>query len=483
MKQVTAIVLLFIWTGITASAQKNITINGTITQPADTRVIVVNATNISILPENKQETLTLSPDGKFSISIPVTQKYNWLIIACGNQRLDFLAKEGSALNLTADGSKLESTAHFTGKGVEVPEYFASLNRNGNGLMGFYSKTQELAIREPGLYEQALDSLKKESQVYLEKNKANVPKEFGPYWSAFLDYSVYDALVSYPVMHEMMRLQSRTIQNIPPALYEVSKKAPRSFNDDYLSMPRYQNYAENYFPTLLSAAGFTNIITIDSTGAEDRSKALQQTDSALALAYTTLPRKTAEFVAGKIIAGGAKQWTLPVLEEHIAIYKKHYPKSVHNTTLDRIAYDIKKFNPGQPALDFSFKDLDGKDVKLSDLKGKVVYMDFWASWCGPCKGEMPYAKKIKEHFQDRKDVIFLYVSIDDKEDAWKRGIEAMNISGMHTRTPGWGGDIAKLYQIQSVPAYFLIDKKGNFVTKKTPRPSQSAELIKLMEGLL
>jgi thioredoxin-related protein len=97
--------------------------------------------------------------------------------------------------------------------------------------------------------------------------------------------------------------------------------------------------------------------------------------------------------------------------------------------------------------------------------------------------MPHAKTIKEQFKDRNDVVFLYVSIDDKEDAWKKGITAMDISGIHTRTPGWGGEIAKLYQIQSVPAYFLIDKKGNFVTKKTPRPSQTAELIKLIKDQL
>ena len=97
--------------------------------------------------------------------------------------------------------------------------------------------------------------------------------------------------------------------------------------------------------------------------------------------------------------------------------------------------------------------------------------------------MPHAKKIKEQFKDRNDVVFLYVSIDDKEEAWKKGITAMDISGIHTRTPGWGGEIAKLYQIQSVPAYFLIDKKGNFVTKKTPRPSQTEELIKLIKDQL
>jgi thioredoxin-related protein len=97
--------------------------------------------------------------------------------------------------------------------------------------------------------------------------------------------------------------------------------------------------------------------------------------------------------------------------------------------------------------------------------------------------MPFAKRFKEHFKDNEQVVFLYVSIDEKEDAWKNGINNLGISGMHTRTPGWAGEIAQLYKIQSVPAYFLIDKDGKFVVHKAPRPSQTDEVIRLIEGLL
>jgi thiol-disulfide isomerase/thioredoxin len=489
MKKLTAVILLGMWAGITAFAQKNITLSGTIANPSEMKMVVVNATNTNIIPNTgKQEMVTLGADGKFSITLPVTEKYNWIILANANnnQRVDFFAKEGSELTFTADARKLDSTATFAGKGSEIPQYFAVLSAKRGGITGYHNRTQEVAVNDVATYRHALDSVKADEEAFM-KNSAEgkaLPKDFQTYWSTFLQYSVYDAMLYYPGVHEAIRQKKNNVQNIPSELYAITKSAPPAFNDDNIDIAFYQTYVQGYYGAQLGAAGFMNIIMQDpKTFQQDRSKALQQTDSILRLIYKNMPKKTGEFAAGRVIALESKNWSTEELEARNAAYKKQFPKSEYNATLEKILYDMKKFDPGQPAVDFKFTTLEGKNVKLSDLKGKVVYMDFWASWCGPCKGEMPHAKEIKERFKDRQDVVFLYVSIDDKEDAWKRGIQAMSISGMHTRTPGWGGEIAKLYQISSVPAYFLIDKKGNFVTKKTPRPSQKDEVIKLIEGLL
>jgi thiol-disulfide isomerase/thioredoxin len=494
MKKTTAVVLLSLCTGMAAWAQKDIKISGTIINPADVKLTVANATNINIVPENKQEAVTLSPEGKFTITIPVSQKYNWIILALGQgqgqQRIDFFVKEGSELNVTADGKNLDSTASFQGKGSDVPQYFANLSKTRGGIIGYYKRTQEIAELNSDTYLHGIDSIRADEENYMKNNNLGkaLPKDFQAYWSAFLKYSVYDAMLHYPGMHESMRLKTNNIPSIPPELFVITRKTPAVFDDNLLDIAFYQTYVQSYYSSVLAANGYNNIITNNpKTGEQDRTQALQLTDSVLHLLYANAPKKTAEFGAGRILATESRNpgqaWTLAEVEARNAAYKKNFPKSANNAVLDKIAYDIKKFNPGQPALDFAFKTIEGKDVKLSDLKGKVVYMDFWASWCGPCKGEMPHAKEVKEHFKDRNDVVFLYVSIDDKEEAWKRGIQAMSIAGIHTRTPGWGGEIAKLYQISSIPAYFLIDKKGNFVIEKTPRPSQTQELIKLMEGLL
>jgi len=467
-------------------AQSTITINGTIANATADNIIVVNATSNKLIPDNKQEKIMLDKEGRFKTEIPVSEKFNWIILAYNGKRLDVYVESGSNLTFKANANGYDTSGHFEGKGADLAQYFADAAKTRGGIMIYYRSLQETSRKDPDAYKKSIDSIKaKEESLYdmaASKNK-NIPKDFTKYWHTFLTYSVYDAMLQYPVAHQMYTRQPSEVASIPKSLYSVPLKVPKAFDDKYIDIPFYQTYIQSYYSVMLNAAGYINV-THKSEGSEPEVKTvtLQQPDSALSLIYKNMPPQSAQLAAGRLIASDSKTWTLEELEPRVAQYKKLFPKSTHNAELDAAVYALKKFYVGQPALDFDFTTLDGKKMKLSDLKGKVVYLDFWASWCGPCKGEMPYAKQVKEHFKDKTDVVFLYVSIDEKEDAWKGAIDAMGITGMHTRTSGWKGDIAQEYEIQSIPAYFLIDKKGNFAVKKTPRPSQTDEVIKLIEGL-
>src|SRR5690606_31045031 len=144
---------------------------------------------------------------------------------------------------------------------------------------------------------------------------------------------------------------------------------------------------------------------------------------------------------------------------------------------------KRLSTGSPAIDFTVHDESGKKVKLSDLKGNVVYLDFWASWCGPCKAQFPHVAKIKEHFAG-KDVVFVYISIDEDKAAWEKAMDTYHLTGLHIREDGgWKSKTAQEYGVQGIPAYFIIDKEGKFAIDTAPRPSQGEKLIEVIEGLL
>ena len=120
-------------------------------------------------------------------------------------------------------------------------------------------------------------------------------------------------------------------------------------------------------------------------------------------------------------------------------------------------------PGQPAPEFTLHDLDGQPVSLSQFKGQVVLLDFWASWCEPCISDLPDLRKIKEKTADWP-VVFLNVSIDTDEAAWREAIDKHEIKGVHVRTDDFGSDVAKSYQVDGIPAYYLVDSQGLIVER-------------------
>lgn len=149
------------------------------------------------------------------------------------------------------------------------------------------------------------------------------------------------------------------------------------------------------------------------------------------------------------------------------------KSYYNRLKEKL-YDFKSDNKLAP--DFKLLDLNGKEVKLSDYRGKVVYLDFWGTDCAPCVAEIPSANQLKERFKD-KDVVFLYIAFDKSVDKLKRFIDVKSFKGTHLiEKKGFASNVADAYKINGIPHYFLIDKNGYIVNSNAPRPSHKPDQI-------
>lgn len=126
--------------------------------------------------------------------------------------------------------------------------------------------------------------------------------------------------------------------------------------------------------------------------------------------------------------------------------------------------IKTVAVGQPAPDFELPTPDGKNVKLSDFKGNYVLLDFWASWCGPCRQENPNIVKQYDRFKNENFTI-LGVSLDDNKEAWLKAIKDDNLTWTHvSELKRWNGQVSNKYKIEAIPASFIIGPDGKIVAK-------------------
>ena len=135
-------------------------------------------------------------------------------------------------------------------------------------------------------------------------------------------------------------------------------------------------------------------------------------------------------------------------------------------------------PGQPAPDFTLHDPDGQSVSLSQFKGKVVLIDFWASWCGPCIGDLETLRNIKKKTATQP-VVFLNVSLDANEGAWKRAIAKHQIQGVHVRSDG---QVTQAYNVFDIPRYYLVDPQGLIVEDRLRVRDIDEVVAKIEENL-
>ena len=137
----------------------------------------------------------------------------------------------------------------------------------------------------------------------------------------------------------------------------------------------------------------------------------------------------------------------------------------------------KLQPGQSAPAFTLDGLDGQPVSLSQFKGQVVLLDFWASWCVPCIGDLPKLRKIKKKTADWP-VVFLNISLDADEAAWREAIDKHEVEGVHVRADG---EVAKIYQVMGIPSYYLVDSQGLIV--EHPGVGNTDEIVATIEESL
>ncbi|MBX3253728.1 MAG: redoxin domain-containing protein [Chitinophagaceae bacterium] len=157
-----------------------------------------------------------------------------------------------------------------------------------------------------------------------------------------------------------------------------------------------------------------------------------------------------------------------------IRTSHFGKNI-KATIDA----SNKTAIGSVAPDFTLNDVNGKPVSLASYKGKYILVDFWASWCGPCRQENPTVVKAYNAYK-AKGFDILGVSLDEKKENWEKAIQQDQLAWTHVSDlKGWQSDAASLYGIKAIPMNYLLDKEGKIIAKSL----RGEELLKKLGEIL
>lgn len=176
----------------------------------------------------------------------------------------------------------------------------------------------------------------------------------------------------------------------------------------------------------------------------------------------------EKVTRRIIENYVRQRSFS--EEHLARLDKLCHDQPDKEQLLQQFRDKRYASPGAPLPDVVFEDREGKEHRLSEFAGKYIYIDLWASWCGPCVAEVPHLQKLEKELR-RRDVAFVSISLDTKRANWEQKMDQLHMHGNQ-----WivrDETFANMMNIKGIPHFLLYGKDGKLMVYKAPRPSHPA----------
>jgi thiol-disulfide isomerase/thioredoxin len=473
MKTLSIIYLFFLSVGIYAQ-KSNVKITVKASKSTNARLIASLSNLLGGKDTLAQQPLNAQGEGSviFHLSKP-----SFVLLDINNQQFNCYLTPNDNLEVMIEMKDKKPVFSFSGKGAEANNYLAQSLLVFNQYFTFNGKQiNELKAEE---FASRLDTMKKAFVDFHQNYTSKV--SMSPSTSALL--ALCTRMIPLSFKHNYIMAYFNTFEEraqMPVSLKKVYGEIP--LNDELLNA-KYSEYAgvlmyQLYDLWLPFFAG--------KTAEEKRKIYLQLPDYAeQTIKKGPYSSTVKEFLLAKNVYDGFDQGITPVSMLVFNHFKTEFPNSNYLSAIEKKYNKWLSIAKGTSAPDFKGLTPEGNTLSLSDLKGKIVYADLWATWCGPCREELPKAKEIQRQFADNKQVAFLYVSVDTETEKWKTFLtKDPDFKGTHINISDDAqiSQLYKDYQMSGVPTYLLIDQEGKIVSANASRPS-SGKVAEEIRALL
>lgn len=426
-------------------------ISGKVDNSAGGELILRNTYSMSM------DTLQLQEDGSFADTVKVEPGHYLLVHDRSFQPI--YLEPGFELNTSFDAENFDSTLAFSGTGAEINNYLLEKTKEQKEFQEEGRSVYDLSEEDYILKVQG-------KRAALEKILGNydVPEDFKQREERNIHYTYINDLRTY----KYFQLRKDSVYEPSEDFLAEIKEVDYENVKDYLFSNDYRSLVRAHF--------------------SEEADTLEENDSIPGgIAYLKVVSNLQnDTIRNKLLFDEA-QFGI-IFTNHLESYYNNFmdgsSNEEHKEEIRNSYNKLKKVAPGQPSPQFvNYENYEGGVTSLTDLKGKYLYLDIWATWCGPCIAEIPDLKRIEKEFHD-KNIEFVSISIDTKENEnkWREMIEEKDLGGIQLLADNaWESKFIGDYLIKGIPRFILIDPEGNIVNSNAHRPSDP-KLIELFDSL-
>ncbi|MDC0466293.1 TlpA family protein disulfide reductase [bacterium] len=427
----------------------------------DGELINNNSSTVNISGNGFEKEIFVSEDGSFSDTLFV-KKNDYYSLRIGRESSSVYLRKGGTLTLMIDIEQFDESLTYSGSIAPENNYLAAKYLVSEQEMAFdkvYVLSQEKFILVVNkIYKNYIDLLNA-SQGISEEFKQKEYKE--------IEFAHINNIENYEQYYQY--LTKDLDFKAEETLYKDYKDFNFNDTEAYETSNAYKRLLETHYQRIAQNEANNNRKDLTLTYLETINNSFSDGSVKEQLMFNYL------------------RYGMKANEALESVYKLYKSSSQNSDNLSKVASSYKvltKLTPGKASPKFIYENYIGGMTDLEDLAGKILYIDVWATWCGPCLREIPALKSLENDYHN-KNIAFVSLSIDEKKDyqKWRTMIADKELTGIQLMADNnWNSSFVTSYGIKGIPRFILIDTLGNIINSDAPRPS-NPEIRKILDELL